>query len=312
MDTSKSSNIICRPIRGDDDFWKIRQLLDDTYDITPTGFNWEVRRWDGRRFYNKTSDWNPDWIKRVRIWETDNGKIIGAVHPEGKGGNTFLQLHPDFRFLEEEMIAWAEDNLFTTNKEGKRCLNIFVFEYDSPRRLILEKRGYKKTESGGVLRRLRFGNQFLPKSELADGYTLDVIHGDNMNDYQKLADLLNAAFNRDFHKAEEFNTFSKYAPSYCKNMDLVAVTPDGSYAAYAGIPYNKDKLYGIFEPVCTHPDHQRKGLAKALMIEGLNRLKALGASDVYVGTGDQIAASKLYDSIGFTEAYKEYLWQKLL
>ncbi len=231
------------------------------------------------------------------------------VHPEGKG-NAFLQLHPDFRFVEEEMIVWAEKNLLKIEKSGKRSLNIFVFEYNSPRKLILEKRGYEKTESGGVLRRLHFGNQSLPKSELADGYTLDIVHGDNIDDCQKLADLINATFNRDFHTADEFQIFSKHAPSYCKDMDLVALAPDGSYAAYAGIPYNRDNLYGIFEPVCTHPDHQRKGLAKALMIEGLNRLKALGSKDVYVSTGDMIAANKLYDSIGFTESYKEYLWQK--
>ncbi len=311
MGNNQSQNIISRPIRNDDDFWKVRQLLDDTYNITPTGFNWEVRRWDGWRFYNKTLDWNPDWEKQVQIWETDYGELVGAVHPEGKN-SAFLQLHPDFRFLEEEMIVWAEDNLAKPIEGGKSQLNIYVFEYDSPRKLILEKRGFEKTASGGVLRRLRFGNQFLPKSELADGYILDIVNGEDINDCQKLADLINAAFNRDFHTADEFQIFSKHAPSYCKNMDLVALAPDGSYAAYAGIPYNKDKLYGIFEPICTHPDHQRKGLAKTLMIKGLHRLKALGAKDVYVSTGDMIPANKLYDSIGFTEAYKEYMWQKLL
>jgi GNAT superfamily N-acetyltransferase len=302
MAKNKSDKVVSRPIRDDNDFWKIRDLLDETYQITPTGFNWEVRRWDGRRFYNKTPDWDPRWKKQVRIWETVDGKIVGAVHPEGKGGNIFLQLHPDFRIIEEEMIAWGEDNLARPMKDGKMLAKTFVFDYDSPRRLLLEKRGFEKTESGGVLRRFRFANQPLPpKMELANDYKLDIIRGDNIDDCQKLADLLNAAFNRDFHTAEEFFTFSKYAPCYCNDMDLVAVESDGTYAAYAGIPFNRDMFYGIFEPVCTHPDHQRQGLAKALMIEGLYRLKALGAKDVYVGTGDQIAANKLYDSIGFTE-----------
>jgi N-acetylglutamate synthase-like GNAT family acetyltransferase len=80
------------------------------------------------------------------------------------------------------------------------------------------------------------------------------------------------------------------------------VAPDGGFAAYIGIPYDEPNRYGIFEPVCTHPDHQRKGLARALMAEGLLRLRALGAVDVTVDTGDMAAANAFYTAMGFTEA----------
>jgi len=53
-------------------------------------------------------------------------------------------------------------------------------------------------------------------------------------------------------------------------------------------------------------------LGKALMQEGLLRLKALGAVDVTVETGDMIPANKLYNSIGFTEMYKGFYWRKLV
>lgn len=59
-------------------------------------------------------------------------------------------------------------------------------------------------------------------------------------------------------------------------LDLVAVAPDGRFAAYVGIPYDEFNQRGIFEPVCTHPDHRQKGLAKVLVQEGLHRLKAHG------------------------------------
>ena len=48
------------------------------------------------------------------------------------------------------------------------------------------------------------------------------------------------------------------------------------------------------------------------MLEGLRRLHALGAVDATVGTGDMIPANRLYDSIGFTEVQKGYVWQKVL
>ena len=47
------------------------------------------------------------------------------------------------------------------------------------------------------------------------------------------------------------------------------------------------------------------------MHEGLLRLKALGAVDATVDTGDMEAANALYTSIGFTEAYKGYSWRKV-
>ncbi|MFN2167646.1 MAG: GNAT family N-acetyltransferase [Anaerolineae bacterium] len=64
------------------------------------------------------------------------------------------------------------------------------------------------------------------------------------------------------------------------------------------------------EPVCTHPDHQRRGPGKALMQEGLLRLQARGAVDVTVETGDMVPANRLYESIGFTEAYRGFEWRK--
>ena len=45
-----------------------------------------------------------------------------------------------------------------------------------------------------------------------------------------------------------------------------------------------------------------------LMLEGLKRLKALGARNVYVGTGIYMAANRLYESIGMTEEYRPYQW----
>lgn len=307
-------NVSSRPLLNDDDFWQVRDLLDETYPIAPTGFNWEVRRWDGWRFHNADLAWNPEWETKTRLWKTNEGRLVGAAFQEGKG-DAQLQLHPDFRHIEEEMIVWAEDNLGKPTDDGQRQLSIYVLEYDSPRRLLLEKRGYEKQASGGVVRRLRFGSTQYSKpslSVLPEGYVQRTTDPTDPSDCQLIADLLNAAFGRDFHTADEYRNFTAKAPCFRADLDLVAVASDGSFAAYAGIPYNETHSYGIFEPVCTHPDHQRLGLARTLMLEGLHRLQGLGASDVYVGTGDQVAANKLYDDLGFTEAYKEYEWRKVI
>jgi mycothiol synthase len=56
----------------------------------------------------------------------------------------------------------------------------------------------------------------------------------------------------------------------------------------------------LFEPVGTHPDFLRKGLGRAVMLEGLRRLQQSGMRQAIVSTyEDNQAAIKLYESTGF-------------
>ncbi|WP_404392763.1 GNAT family N-acetyltransferase [Humibacillus xanthopallidus] len=297
-----------RPYRGDDDFWRVRGLLLETYPITPVDFNWEIRRWDGQRFYREHQD--PAGDGRIHLWEDEGGRLIGAVHPED-AGDAFLELHPDHRHIEEEMIAWAEQHLAVTVEEGaRRQLDVFAFDYDVPRRRILTRRGFERLPEGAVTRRLRLGAGLIPASQLADGYGMRTTCP-GVGDAQRIADLLNAAFDRTVHNAAEYQAFTTTSPSFRHDLDLVAEASDGSFAAYAGVTYDSVNRRGIFEPVCTDPRHRRQGLARALMLEGVRRVRALGAVDVYVATGETNPANELYDSVGFTEAYTGGSWRRV-
>ncbi len=304
--------IVSHPIRGDDDFWRVHRLLVETAPITPPDFNWDIRRWEGSRFYNASPSWDPAWETQVNLWETDTRRVVGAVNADG-AGLAYLQVHPDYRaFVEDDMLDWAEAHLAAPTGGGnQRRLHLFVYDYDEPRLQRLAQRGYEKTLGWGVVRRLRFGSQPLRLPALAQGYTLRATHPGDLADCQRIADLLNAAFNRDFHTAQECQTFTRMAPCFRSDLDLVAVAPDGSFATYVGVPYDEVNRSGIFEPVCTHPDHRRKALAQTLMLEGLQRLRALGACNVTVATGSAEPANRLYASLGFTEVYRGYFWRKV-
>jgi GNAT superfamily N-acetyltransferase len=126
-----------------------------------------------------------------------------------------------------------------------------------------------------------------------------------------MAVLLNAAFNRMIHSEAEYWNFVTHSPSFRHDLNLIAEAPDGSFAAHVGVTYEDANQSCVFEPVCTHPAHQRKGLARALMLEGLRRARSLGAVDAYVGTGDGMAANYLYEAVGFTEVYHGFVWRKV-
>ena len=309
---TNSPVIVDRPFRDEADFWRVRSLLVETRPLTAPAFNWDIRRWDGWHFHRAETPGPALWQGRFHLWETDAGQLVGAVHPEGRS-DAYLQLHPDFRCLiEADMLAWAEAHLAEPlPAENCRQLLLYVFEYDIPRTRLMQQRGYEKLlDEGCVTRLMRFGGWPLPPVDLAPGYTLRATRP-GWDDCQRIADVHNASFNRSIHTAQDYNTFVTCSPSFRHDLNLVAEAPDGSFAVHVGLTYDEANRHGLVEPVCTHPAHRRRRLARSLIIEGLHRLKALGAGTVDVDTGDALAANELYDTVGFTEAYQGYAWRKL-
>lgn len=85
---------------------------------------------------------------------------------------------------------------------------------------------------------------------------------------------------------------------YDPELDLAVETFDGDIAAYALFWFDPVTTVGMIEPMRTEDAHQRLGLARALIGEGLNRLVGRGANRMKVGysTG---AARALYINSGF-------------
>jgi ribosomal protein S18 acetylase RimI-like enzyme len=65
----------------------------------------------------------------------------------------------------------------------------------------------------------------------------------------------------------------------------------------------------VVEPVCTHPEHRRRGLAETLIREGLERARRAGATQACVDTGSGEAANRLYADVGFGEVFVERAWE---
>ena len=101
------------------------------------------------------------------------------------------------------------------------------------------------------------------------------------------------------------------SPLYRQDLDLVAVAPDGEIAAYALVWFDPVNRTGLFEPVGTHADHRRRGLARLVVLEGLRRLQALGATQAFVGSAyDDEPSDRLYASCGFEVAGVVSAWAR--
>lgn len=94
-------------------------------------------------------------------------------------------------------------------------------------------------------------------------------------------------------------------PAYRPELDLVAVAPSGELAGFCVCwfdPLGPDgRPCGQVEPLGVGVAWRGLGLAKALLVEGLRRLHALGAAQVWVETDMyRSAAFRLYQGVGFS------------
>jgi len=311
MSTSSTPERIGQRVAGGEaDFWLVRQFLLDAWGLAAPGHVWDVRRWDGAYHHRAQSGWDAHWRggQAVGLWETPAGRLVGAVHPES-AGEAWLQVLPGYRWLEEAMLEWAEAELPSDLADGQRRLSVFAWDYDAQRIELLERRGYTRTAGGEHLRRWSLPVPSVPVA-LPAGYRLHTLRPGHPEDCERYAALLNNAFQRTCHTAEEVANFTCHSPSFNAELELIAAAPDGSFAALAGMIYDSANRYGLFEPVCATRDPRPLGLTGLLMREGVRRAMALGAQHCYVGTGYGMPANRFYHAVGFKVQQSGSYWAK--
>lgn len=303
------TTITDRPLRGEADALRLRQLLIDSYALLGREFNWETRRWEGS--YWCVSDANrqdPGWGAHTQVWETADGQIVGAAVPDGPG-DLGLQVHPDYRALEDTILDWAEEHIAKTNGAGQRELVTWAFEWDAERQERLARRGHVPRREWFWHDRRRAVSDPVPDLPLAAGYVLRSVQNTD-HDVECWVACTNKVFGQSY-APEMHRNFQLYSPSHNYDLHLIAEAPDGTFAAFAGLTVDAANRCATFEPVGTHPDHRRKGLARAAMFEGIRRLQTLGTVDtVYVANWGTADAGKLYASVGLEHYATTTAWVK--
>jgi len=286
-----------RRYQTEDDFWRIREFLRAVFLLNGRReISWHVARLDYWRWHGIANCGHGALENDVFIWETRDGEIAAVLNREGPG-DAFLQTHPGFHApeLAEEMIAVAEKHLAHKNK-----LCVWMDARDDARQKILVQRGY--TKSGAAEHQWRRAlDAPIPDAPIASGYTIRAL-GDGRELLERCyasglgfhnGDLQIAVNNRN---NPTWYRNIQTAPLYRRDLDLVAVAPNGDIASFTTIWFDDVTRSAYLEPVATVPAHQRRGLARAVMTEGLRRLKRMGAMIAFVG-GYSPEANALYASV---------------
>jgi mycothiol synthase len=292
--------------QDEDDYWRIRDFLRQVFLLNGRReLSWQAYRFEYWRWHGIANLGQGPLEEGVFLWQTAEGRLAAVLNREGRG-HAYLQVHPALRTpeLEEEMVKVAEAHLAMPGPDGGRKLHVWVNAQDDLRQAIVTRRGYAKGEWPEYQRR-RSLQAPIPEAPPPPGYTVRAL-GDG-------AELLERCYASGlaFHPGEiryaienrEDVTWYRNiqnAPLYRRDLDMVAIAPDGAVASFCTVWFDDVTRTGAFEPVGTVPAHQRRGLGKAVMCEGLRRLRRMGATLAFVGSYEP-PAHALYASVGFTE-----------
>lgn len=305
--------IIDREYRNnEEDFWKIRNLLVESFKIKKSLFNWGVARWDIVRYKTRAKDYeaydNVSFINKHHLWETENGRLIGAIITENNDNDIVIIIHPDFQELEDRMFDWAENSVknndYGDNKE--RTIKTCVYDSNKLRQNLLIKRGYKK-HSESEYSRIFYLSKKIACVELPDGFKVRNVR--LPKDYDNRIIVHQNAFGN-FFDLEVFKMMQK-APSYSEKNDMIIEEPEGQFVSFCNFWIDEVNNFAEIEPFGTHSNYRNMGLGKALLTEVLIRLKNRNIDFVYIGSGPEPAVgNRLYESLGFTEKQIACWWIK--
>jgi len=110
---------------------------------------------------------------------------------------------------------------------------------------------------------------------------------------------------------ERVETRLRQCSLYNPALDLAVEAADGQAAGYALFWFDPMTKVGLVEPMRVEDAYQRRGLARAMLTAGLDRLAKRGARRLKVGYGTEVARG-LYVGSGFrvTSTSRSYSWRK--
>lgn len=296
-----------RPYQSDADYWRIRSFLSHVFALNQRReINWTLARFD-YWFWAGVNVFEKDWFRlgeHIFLWELEDGQLAAVLNPEGRG-DAFLQIHPEHSTaeLEIEMLQTAEKYLAQPVPGGKKMLCVWTIETNDRLKDLLVKKGYQRGDSPECMRRRSLALP-IPDAPLPSGFTVrslrwpDDVYARSLAGWKAFQGEDTPVEPR-YESGEWYNIF-RSIPIFRSDLELVVTAPNGDIAAFCTVWYEEANRTGYFEPVGTVPAYQRKGLGKAVMCEGLRRLKNLGAELALVGSYSPEAGA-LYDSVGFTE-----------
>jgi ribosomal protein S18 acetylase RimI-like enzyme len=284
------------------EFEEMRNLLVRSYLKSRRPFNWRLAMAENWYYASRYLEPIEYFTSHAHLWRNDTGELVGFLFHYYS--MIHLQVNYEYRHLESEMVDWAERNW----AGGESQINTMVYEWDIERQKLLASRGY---ENHGAMEDVRIYDltRIYPEVDLPPGFRITSLA--EYGDARARVDLENSVFGATLD--ENWYRGKSSAPSYSPNWDLIAISPDGKLAAESLVwLYPKNQAAEI-DPLGTHPDFRKQGLARAIVLESFKRMCASGIRYAYIASEAQNSiVSHLYATLQPVETYQGFHWNKQL
>jgi ribosomal protein S18 acetylase RimI-like enzyme len=220
----------------------------------------------------------------TQFWLDDSGNIAGYAFIDPRFCNLDFEVEPvrDTVRLQKEIIPWGIETFKQLKSKGKvareATLDTNCNERDTLRVELLKSFGFIPRDLM-TLHLTRCLSDPIPPVALPAGFTIRPVTGEDEVD--AVTALFHAAYGSERMTREDILSIMRTS-SYDRELDLVAISPDGRLIGLCtcGIEEDLNRLLsqklGSTDPVLVHPDFQGLGLARALIWSGWEKLKTRG------------------------------------
>jgi mycothiol synthase len=251
----------------------------------------------------------------IRLWHDQKGKLV-AYAILGEDPSYDCQVSPEYEWtgIEEEALAWAEGRISELRKSNAAPLSGKLVsgarQTDAKRITFLEQHGFRYSGEFAEVNMLRSLDEPIPESVVPPSCQVRSLAetGETANRAGSVRDVwlpwtVGNVSDEDYARLMRM-------PGYERDLDVVAVAEDRVIAAYVNCWLDPLNKIGDFGPVGARPAYRRRGLTRAVLLEGMRRLKRRGMERVCVSTGvANTPALRLYESVGFrvVNKYLDYV-----
>lgn len=300
-----------------EDFESARKFLADIFHIRKAYTNWIPSQLENVKFGPGGTKYRDDEDDYLKIWEAfDKAQQIPlgivAVSYTKPSGDCWLSVHPNYTSATREILLWMQNRLkeMKRNETEQVRARIVVDDDDKELILLLSDLGFQKGEIEGDKQVRPIGSP-VPTYNLPEGYTIRnaVIE----KDFLKYREVQKTVFPHVKSMSLELLQLYSTASFYKEDLDIAAIDPNGEFAAFCTARIDPISRIAELEPVGTHPDHRKLGLAKAVVCESLKRLEKYQPSAVVIlGAATTEGARRLYESVGFVDEGARHYWFKMV
>lgn len=253
----------------------------------------------------RLSSWAFDNPENIRLWFNEENHLIAWAVLQSPFWTIDYSYSAETDYnLHQEIITWANNRAHKVlgSAFGHPSWFINVFAEQMDRIIDLEELGFSSQANVGES---SWSKVFMSRSvkipvldyELPSGLIIRSLAGENeVVENVKLHQTVFESKNM----TVDWRLRTLHHSNYRKELDLVAISPNGRIIAFCVCWLNTELNFGQIEPLGVHNNFRNLGLGRAMLAEGIQRLTQSGATKLFVETDSyRNEAFELYEAAGF-------------